>query len=186
MAAQAAIAHYAVQTVQVDATVSNTVTTYTNPTGAAFWMYFNPATSQLEPLGLGNCSIVSGSLQAPTAAAPSIATATTNRSLNTAYQISSLRAAEITCYVDLTMTSVLGTITGSVQIQYADDAAFTTNVRTVSPAVKVATGGILSLTSTNTITLTAQIPIGKYVKLVSASSGGTVTFSSATCAETLL
>src|SRR6478609_3982322 len=71
-----------------------------------------------------------GVLNVPTPAAPSTPSfANPSRTLNSAYQISSTRAALVSYSVDILCSATLiGGQTGTVFLEYADDSGFTTNV----------------------------------------------------------
>lgn len=107
--------------------------------------------------------------------------ATSTRSLNTAFQVSATKAAMVTYTVDIGATlSLTSGETGTVTLQYADDSGFTTNVKTVQSSANGNTGTLaigLGLTQTSTASLTGIIPAGKYVKLVTANTAGTPTFT---------
>lgn len=103
------------------------------------------------------------------------------RTLNSAFQVSTARAAQVSYSVDvLCSATLLGGQTGTVFLEYADDSAFTTNVVEVCRAVN---GNTVSLAIAVTIgqTVTAQlggvIPVGKYVRLRTANTTGTPTFT---------
>lgn len=182
--AAGAVTPYSIQSDQVDSAGTNVVTTYIPPTGAPFVLYFNTGTNQVTPLAFGtNLSITSNTLNAAGASAR-VYSALQTRSLNTAYQINALRDADVTYYVDVTISSLLTNVSGSIQVQYADDSGFTTNVVSASPAVKVAFGGVLSANIVNTATVHAIIPAAKYVKIITASTGSP-TYGSPTGQEVL-
>lgn len=116
--------------------------------------------------------------------------ATPTRSLNSAFQVSSTRAAMVSYTVDIASTlSLTSGQTGTVTLQYADDSGFTTNVKTVQSSANGNTGSLtigLGLTQTATASLTGIIPAGKYVRLVTANTTGTPTFTMRTAQEVLL
>lgn len=121
---------------------------------------------------------------------PSVSYATTTRSVNTAFQVSSTSAAFVSYTVDVATTlSLTGGETGTVTLQYADDSGFTTNVKTVQSSVNGNTGTLtigLAMTQTSTASLTGIIPAGKYVKIVTANTAGTPTFTYRTQQEVLI
>lgn len=104
-----------------------------------------------------------------------------SRSLNTAFQISVTRDSAVSYGVDVSATLSLVTgQTGTVALQYADDSGFTTNVVTVNSAVNGNTGTLaigLGLTQLTTVTVSGIIPAGKYVRLATANTTGTPTFT---------
>lgn len=111
------------------------------------------------------------------------------RSLNTAFQISTTQDAQVSYAVDIAATLSLTTgQTGTVTLQYADDSGFTTNVVTVQSSVNGNTGTLaigLGLTQTATASLSGTIPTGKYVRLLTANTTGTPTFTFRTAQEVL-
>lgn len=112
------------------------------------------------------------------------------RSLNSAFQISTIRDAQVGYTVDIAATLSLTTgQTGTVTLKYADDSGFTTNVQTVQSSVN-GNGGTLAiglgLTQTATASLNGMIPAGKYVKLVTANTVGSPTFTFRAAQEVLL
>ena len=117
----------------------------------------------------------------PTGAAPSKTFTNPTRSLNTAFQISTTSDAFVSYSVDIGATLSLTTgQTGTVTLQYADNSAMSTNLVTVQSSANGNTGTLtvgLGLTQTATATLTGYIPAGKYVKIVTANTTGTPTFT---------
>lgn len=113
-----------------------------------------------------------------------------SRSLNSAFQISTSRDSMVSYTVDIAATLSLTTgQTGTVTLKYADDSGMTTNVVTVQSSVN-GNGGTLAiglgLTQTASCSLTGIIPAGKYVKLVTANTTGTPTFTMRAAQEVLL
>lgn len=112
------------------------------------------------------------------------------RSLNTSFQISTTSAAFVSYTVDVaTSLSLSGGTTGTVTLQYADDSGFTTNVKTVQSSVNGQTGTLtigLGLNQTSTAAVTGMVPVGKYVKIVTANTTGTPTFTYRAAQEVLL
>lgn len=108
---------------------------------------------------------------------PSVA----SRSLNSAFQISTTQNARVSYAVDINTTlNLTGGAAGTATLQYADDSAFTTNVKTIVGGIGSNTGTLtigLALSQTTTVTLSGFIPIGKYVKIVTANTTGTPTFT---------
>lgn len=104
-----------------------------------------------------------------------------SRSLNSAFQISSTKSARVSYSVDVATTlNLSGGAAGTVTLQYADDSGFTTNVVTVQGATSGNTGTLtlgLALTQTTSATLAGFIPAGKYVRLATANTTGTPTFT---------
>lgn len=112
----------------------------------------------------------------------------TTRALNTAFQVSSARPSMVSYGVDVAATISLTTgQTGTVALKYADDQAFTTNVKTVQSSANGNTGSLtigLNLTQTATASVTGIIPAGKWVELVTTNTTGTPTFTYRTGQET--
>lgn len=113
-----------------------------------------------------------------------------SRTLNSSYQISATRDAMVSYAVNIAAAlSLSGGQTGTVTLQYADDSGFTTNVVSVNSATNGNTGTLtigLGLTQTGTAGVSGIIPAGKYVKLVTANTAGTPTFSYLSGQEVLL
>jgi secreted Zn-dependent insulinase-like peptidase len=115
---------------------------------------------------------------------------TPTRSLNTAFQISSSQDAAVNYAVDISCTmSLTSGQTGVVTLQYADDSGFTTGVTTVQSTASGNTGTLtigLTLTQIGTAAVSGIIPAGKYVKLATANTTGTPTFTYRNAQEVLL
>lgn len=112
------------------------------------------------------------------------------RSLNSAFQVSTTRDAMVTYTVDIASTLSLTTgQSGTVTLQYADDSGMSTNLKTVQSSVNGNSGTLaigLGLTQTSTASLNGMVPAGKYVKLVTANTVGTPTFTMRAAQEVLL
>lgn len=111
----------------------------------------------------------------------SLSFANPSRTLNSAFQISSARAAQVSYAVEVScaLTLVTGQ-QGTVYLEYADDSGFTTNVVEVNRFVNGNTGTLaigLALTQIATGTLAGIIPAGKYVRLRTQNNTGTPTFT---------
>lgn len=112
-----------------------------------------------------------------------------SRTLNSAYQISTTREAlvsygvDISCLLNLTVGQA-----GSVFLEYADDSGFTTNVVEVTRTTNSNTGALTlgSTTQVSGTTLSGLIPIGKYVRLRTANTTGTPTFTFRRSQEVLI
>lgn len=113
-----------------------------------------------------------------------------SRSLNSAFQISTTQDAIVSYTVDIAATLSLTTgQAGTVTLQYADDSGMSTNLKTVQSSVNGNSGVLaigLGLTQTATAALGGVIPAGKYVKLVTANTTGTPTFTMRAAQEVLL
>lgn len=112
------------------------------------------------------------------------------RSLNSAFQISSSRTAQVSYAVNVSCALSLTTgQSGTVFLEYADDSGFTTNVVTVNSFVNGNTGTLaigLALTQVATGVLAGMIPAGKYVRLRTANTTGTPTFTFVSAQEVLV
>lgn len=104
-----------------------------------------------------------------------------SRSLNSAFQPSSTKDVLASYTVDVACTISLVTgQAGTVTLEYADDSGISSNVVTVQTAVNGNTGSLtigLNLTQTATCTLSGMIPAGKYVRIRTANTTGTPTFT---------
>lgn len=120
---------------------------------------------------------VAGATGVAGAAAPLPVSAAATRALNTAFQISATRPVLAQYAVDISVTSLLlAGAQGTVTLQYADNAAMTTNLVSVDGGTN-STGGVLNVTNIGTIKLSAMIPAGKYVRILTANTAGTPTFA---------
>lgn len=138
----------------------------------------------LTTTGTGAATLAGNTLNIPTYAPTSRTFNQTTPTLNgTGTQLSTTQDTLVSCAVDITVQSLLlGNASGAVSLRYADNAAMTTNVVTVISGQSV-TGGVLSLTNTNTATLTGVIPSGKFRQITSAVTSGTATFANTKCQE---
>lgn len=116
--------------------------------------------------------------------------ATPSRSLNSAFQISAYRDADVSYSVDIaTSVSLSGGAVGTVFLEYADDSGFTTNVKEVQRYVNGNTGTLvigLTLNQTATAPLHGIIPAGKYARIRTANTTGTPTFTFRSAHEALV
>lgn len=112
------------------------------------------------------------------------------RTLNSAFQISSTRAAFVNYSVDIaTSVSLIGGQVGTVYLEYANDSGFTSGVTEVGRFVNGQTGTLvvgLTLNQTNTAQLSGIVPAGKYVRLRTQNNTGTPTFTYRSSQEVLL
>lgn len=115
---------------------------------------------------------------------------TPSRSMDTAYQPSTTRDTFGSWSTTIASNlSLSGGQLGSIQLQYADDSGFTTNVVTVSEAQNGNTGTLtigLNTVQTQGTTVTGIIPTGKYFRLHSVDTTGTPTQTSIRAQEVLL
>lgn len=99
------------------------------------------------------------------------------RSMNTAYQVSAAQDAYVNYTVDVGVTSLLlAGSTGRVYLDYADNAAMTTNLITVNESPN-GTGGVLNVTNIGPGNVHGWIPAGKYVRIRTVAASGTPTFT---------
>lgn len=164
------------------------VTTEAGVKAAAITSLINYATSQSYSVTASDIIWSIDASIAPLIQARSFANPT--RTLNSAFQISSTRDAMVSYTVDIGATiSLTSGQAGTVTLQYADDSGQTTNVKTVQSSVNGNTGTLtlgLNLTQTVTAILAGIIPAGKYVKLVTANTTGSPSFSWRAGQEVLL
>lgn len=131
------------------------------------------------PIGL------TGATGATGAAAPTPVPGVVTRTLNTAFQPNATRPVLISYNVDISVVSLLLAGTqGTVSLQYADNAAMTTNLVTVASATN-STGGVLNVANIGTATLVGFVPAGKYVRILTANTSGTPTFTFRNGQETI-
>lgn len=113
-----------------------------------------------------------------------------SRTLNSAFQIDANRAAQVSYAVNVSCAlSLTAGQSGTVFLEYADDSGFTTNVVQVNSFVNGNTGTLaigLALTQVATGTLAGMIPAGKYVRLRTANSTGSPTFTFVSAQEVLV
>lgn len=108
------------------------------------------------------------------------------RSLNTAFQPSPTRDCFVSYAVDIACSAtVLVGQNGTVFLEYADDAAITTNVVTVQRSSGSASG-VLNVATVMTASLSGMVPAGKYIRLRTVNNTGTPTFTYRTAQEVLL
>lgn len=113
-----------------------------------------------------------------------------SRTLNSAFQISTARDAQVSYSVDIsTALTLSGGQSGTVFVEYADDSGFTTNVVEIGRFVNGNTGTLalgLAITQVNTATVAGIVPAGKYVRLRTANTTGTPTFTFRSSQEVLI
>lgn len=113
--------------------------------------------------------------QGATGTMPAAAFAVSARALNTAFLISVTRDAQVVYGVDVSITSVLGVTGGTAVLEYADNAAMSTNVVTVASCT-CQIGGVLNIASTTTAQVMGRIPAGKYVRIRTLAVAGAPSF----------
>ena len=113
-----------------------------------------------------------------------------SRGLNSGFQVSTTRDALVNYSVDIACTLSLTTgQTGTVFLEIADDSGFTTNLQEICRCVNGNTGSLtvgLNLTQNATGGLNGFIPAGKFVRLRTANTVGTPTFTYRSGQEVLL
>ncbi len=106
---------------------------------------------------------------------------TASRALNSAFQVSTARWATVRYSVDISTTvSLSGSQIGSVILEMATNAAFTTGVQTLQSFSNGNSGTLvigLILTQLNTACLSGDIPPGNYVRLRTVNITGVPTFT---------
>lgn len=112
------------------------------------------------------------------------------RTLNSAFQISATRDAEVSYSVNISAAlSLAGGAVGTIILEYADDVGFTTNVKTVQSGVNGNSGTLtigLGLTQLVTATVTGMVPAGKYVRISTANTSGSPAFTYLSGQEVLI
>ena len=107
------------------------------------------------------------------------------RALNTAFQVSTTQDAHVTYTVDISVTSLLlAGSSGRVYLEYADNAAMTTNLVTVNESPN-SVGGVLNITNVGPGNIQGWIPAGKYVRIRTAAISGSPTFTFVRSAEVI-
>lgn len=107
------------------------------------------------------------------------------RALNTAFQVSTTQDAHVTYTVDISVTSLLlAGSSGRVYLEYADNAAMTTNLVTVNESPN-SVGGVLNITNVGPGNVQGWIPAGKYVRIRTAAVSGSPTFTFVRSAEVI-
>lgn len=103
------------------------------------------------------------------------------RSLNTIFQVSASRWALVRYSIDISTTvSLSGSQIGSVILEMATNAAFTTGVQTLQSFSNGNSGTLvigLVLTQLNTACLSGDVPAGNYVRLRTVNITGVPTFT---------
>lgn len=110
--------------------------------------------------------------------------------VNTSRQPSTIRDVMVNASVDVTTTlSLSGGSAGKVELKYADDSAFTTNVKTLQGYTNSNTGTLtigLNTSQIGSASLTGLVPAGKYYRLVTTNVTGTPTYGTPVIQEVLL
>lgn len=104
-----------------------------------------------------------------------------SRSLNTCFQVSSTRDVLVNYSVDIAATlSLAGGQTGTTFLELYNDSGCTTGTQELSRSVNGNTGTLtigLNITQNITGGLNGYVPAGKYVKIRTANTAGTPTFT---------
>lgn len=110
--------------------------------------------------------------------------------INTSRQPSTTRDVMVNASVDITTTlSLSGGTAGKVELKYADDSGFTTNVKTTQSFTNSNTGTLtlgLNTSQIGTAAVSGIIPAGKYYRLVTTNVTGTPTYGTPAIQEVLL
>jgi len=161
----------------VDPTISYYVTKvmYEPSASGLYWYDFASKNPSFVTLG-ANCSVVAGVLNCTTTP-PARTFQNPARTLNTAFQISTTKDANVYYSVEITVASaLLGNVSGRVHLEYADDSGFTTNVVDVNSSPN-GTSGVLNLTNLGPGNVAGWIPAGKYARMRTENVNGTPTFT---------
>ncbi|QOR55483.1 MAG: hypothetical protein ULS35scaffold63_40 [Phage 33_17] len=106
--------------------------------------------------------------------------------LNSVNQISSTRDCQVFYSVDIQTSSLLlGTASGTVYLEYADDSNFTSNVMTLAQGNN-SISGVLNSINKQTVTLSGIIPAAKYQRIRTVINSGTVSFTALVGQQILL
>lgn len=99
------------------------------------------------------------------------------RSLNSAFQISTTRDAQVVYTVDISVTSLLlaGT-SGRVYLEYADNSGMSVNLVTVMSTPN-ATGGVLNVTNLGPGNVMGMVPASKWTRIRTQNVSGTPTYT---------
>lgn len=126
----------------------------------------------------------------PAASAPSAIQSSASRSLNSVFQVSSTRNSTVNYSVDISCTStLLGGQTGTVFLEICATSGFSSGVQELCRFVN---GNVVSLaiaitvTQVNTARLSGYVPVGYYVRIRTANTTGTPTFTYDSGQEVLL
>lgn len=105
----------------------------------------------------------------------------TSRSLNTVFQVSTTNDALLIYSINSSCTlSLTGGQTASIFLEMATNSGFTTGVQTLSGTVNGNTGTLtigLNINQTYTSILCGYVPTGNFVRIRTANTVGTPTFS---------
>lgn len=149
----------------------------TGPTGAT------------GPQGIQGIQGIQGP-QGPAGTSPTRSFSYATRALNTCFQVSSTRDAQVSYSVDiLTSLTLLAGQQGTVYLRIYSNSSCTTGTQEVTRFVNGQTGALtvgLSLAQNVTGTLSGIIPAGSYVQLVTENNTGTPTFTARPGQEVLL
>ncbi len=131
-----------------------------------------------------------GSLATLPTAPASPSQSSQSRSLNSAFQISSTRAAMVFYSVRIVTTaSIGGNQDGDVILEIASDSGFTTNVQTLSitqNAQAISLAIVLNSVQTQTGVLSGFVPAGYYTRLRTVNTTGTPTYTYRSGQEVLM
>lgn len=113
-----------------------------------------------------------------------------SRTLNSAFQPSATRDCQVTYSTDISCTStLLGGQSGTVILEIATNAGFTTGVQTIAQFTNsnsVSLAIAITVVQINTACLSGYVPAGYYVRLRTVNNTGTPTFTYTAGQEVLL
>lgn len=168
-----------------------TITSITAGTGLSGGTITGSGTISLPNTGTaGTYAGVTTDAQGRVTAGTTYSFANPSRSLNSSFQIDASRPVLVSYTVDIGATLTLsGGATGTVFLEYADNSGMSTNLVTLGSTVNGNTGTLtvgLTLTQTASASLVGVIPAGKYVRLRTANTSGTPSFTFRSAQEVLL
>lgn len=104
-----------------------------------------------------------------------------SRSLNTIFQVSATKAADVCYSVDIAATlSLIGGTSGTVFLETSPSSTFASSIQELGQFTNAQTGTLtigLALNQTGTANLSGRIPAGNYVRLRTANNTGTPTYT---------
>jgi hypothetical protein len=164
---------------QLNATADNYIGLIVQDTGTNGILGYTQSTHTPSWWALGSGLTLSNGTLSVTAAPRVQPTFNTgvSRTLNTSFQLSTTTYAWACYRVDINVTSpLLAGSQGTASLQYADDAAFTTNVKQAISGTN-ATAGVLNVVNTGSVSACGYIPAGKWARIKTTIVSGNPTFT---------